>query len=68
MSAQTSVLDGPQDGTFKRLPDALPPSHSLTVRAADGTPLHTEVFGPPDGYPIVLKLVPFVWPISAVRL
>jgi pimeloyl-ACP methyl ester carboxylesterase len=54
MSAQTSVLDGPQDGTFKRLPDALPPSHSLTVRAADGTPLHTEVFGPPDGYPIVL--------------
>ncbi|KZS72435.1 chloroperoxidase [Mycobacterium kansasii] len=37
-----------------QLPDALPPSRSLTVRAADGTPLHTEVFGPPDGYPIVL--------------
>jgi pimeloyl-ACP methyl ester carboxylesterase len=36
------------------VPDALPPSHSLTVRAADGTPLHAEVFGPPDGYPIVL--------------
>ncbi|ETW21425.1 alpha/beta fold hydrolase [Mycobacterium gastri] len=36
------------------LPDALPPSRSLTVRAADGTPLHTQVFGPPDGYPIVL--------------
>jgi pimeloyl-ACP methyl ester carboxylesterase len=31
----------------------LPPSRTLTVRAADGTPLHTEVFGPPDGYPIV---------------
>ena len=27
---------------------------ALTVRAADGTALHTEVFGPPDGYPIVL--------------
>lgn len=26
----------------------------MTVRAADGTPLHAEVFGPPDGYPIVL--------------
>ena len=54
MSAQTSVLGGPRGGTFQRLPDALPPSRSLTVRAADGTALHTEVFGPPDGYPIVL--------------
>ncbi|MCV7095687.1 alpha/beta fold hydrolase [Mycobacterium kubicae] len=35
-------------------PEVLPPSRTLTVRAADGTPLHTEVFGPPDGYPIVL--------------
>jgi pimeloyl-ACP methyl ester carboxylesterase len=32
----------------------LPPSRTLTVRAADGTPLHAEVFGPPAGYPIVL--------------
>jgi pimeloyl-ACP methyl ester carboxylesterase len=40
--------------TIHRLPDALPPSRILTVRGADGTPLHTEVFGPPDGYPIVL--------------
>ena len=40
--------------TIHRLPDALPPSRTLTVRGADGTPLHTEVFGPPDGYPIVL--------------
>lgn len=24
------------------------------VRATDGTPLHAQVFGPPDGYPIVL--------------
>jgi pimeloyl-ACP methyl ester carboxylesterase len=37
-----------------RLPDALPPSRTLTVRAADGTPLHAEVFGPDAGYPIVL--------------
>ena len=40
--------------TPDRLPDALPPSRTLTVRSADGTSLHTEVFGPPDGYPIVL--------------
>jgi pimeloyl-ACP methyl ester carboxylesterase len=31
----------------------LPPSRTLTVRATDGTPLHAQVFGPPDGYPIV---------------
>jgi pimeloyl-ACP methyl ester carboxylesterase len=36
------------------VPDALPPSRTLAVRAADGTHLHTEVFGPPNGYPIVL--------------
>ena len=35
-------------------PPALPPSRTLTVRAVDGTELHAEVFGPPDGYPIVL--------------
>ena len=40
--------------TTERLPDELPPSRTLTVRAADGTPLHTQVFGPPEGYPIVL--------------
>ncbi|GFG72825.1 non-heme haloperoxidase Hpx [Mycobacterium botniense] len=27
----------------------------MAVRAADGTHLHTEVFGPDDGYPIVLS-------------
>src|SRR5271163_5304580 len=36
------------------LPVALPPSRTVPVRSADGTRLHTEVFGPPDGYPIVL--------------
>lgn len=32
----------------------LPPGRTVNVRAADGTRLHTEVFGPEDGYPIVL--------------
>lgn len=35
-------------------PDRLPPSKTVPVQAADGTRLHAEVFGPPDGYPIVL--------------
>ena len=34
--------------------DALPPSRAIGVRAGDGTRLHAEVFGPDDGYPIVL--------------
>lgn len=33
----------------------LPPSRPIMVRSADGTRLHTEVFGPEDGYPIVLS-------------
>ncbi|CPR13324.1 non-heme haloperoxidase Hpx [Mycobacterium bohemicum DSM 44277] len=37
-----------------RSAEVLPPGRTLTVRAADGTPLHAEVFGPADGYPIVL--------------
>src|SRR4249919_744299 len=32
----------------------LPPSRPVIVRSADGTRLHTEVFGPANGYPIVL--------------
>lgn len=35
-------------------PDELPPSRTVAVRSADGTRLHAEVFGPADGYPIVL--------------
>ena len=31
----------------------LPPGRTVHVRSADGTRLHTEVFGPEDGYPIV---------------
>ncbi|MCV7379256.1 alpha/beta hydrolase [Mycobacterium alsense] len=45
---------GLSNRTRERIPDELPPSRTLTVRAADGIPLHTEVFGPPEGYPIVL--------------
>jgi pimeloyl-ACP methyl ester carboxylesterase len=36
------------------LPVALPSSRTVSVRAPDGTRLHTQVFGPDDGYPIVL--------------
>ncbi len=36
------------------IPTALPPSRAVAVRAPDGTRLHTEVFGPEDGFPIVL--------------
>jgi pimeloyl-ACP methyl ester carboxylesterase len=35
-------------------PTRLPASRPVIVRGADGTRLHTEVFGPDDGYPIVL--------------
>ncbi len=34
--------------------DAMPPGRRVLVRSSDGTALHTEVFGPADGYPIVL--------------
>ena len=33
---------------------SLPPSKTMIVHSADGTRLHTEVFGPADAYPIVL--------------
>lgn len=32
----------------------LPPGRAVTVRAKDGVRLHAEIFGPEDGYPIVL--------------
>lgn len=34
--------------------DAMPNGRAVDVRSADGTMIHTEVFGPQDGYPIVL--------------
>lgn len=40
--------------TTQFVADSMPPGRTLTVRAADGTRLHAEVFGPQDGYPIVL--------------
>jgi pimeloyl-ACP methyl ester carboxylesterase len=40
--------------TRAALPVALPRSRTVEVLSADGTRLHTEVFGPKDGYPIVL--------------
>jgi pimeloyl-ACP methyl ester carboxylesterase len=33
---------------------AMPAGRTLEVRSSDGTRLHTEVFGPADGHPIVL--------------
>ena len=33
----------------------LPQARRLMVRSSDGTRLHTEIFGPDDGYPIVLS-------------
>ncbi|MCV7232905.1 alpha/beta fold hydrolase [Mycobacterium branderi] len=41
--------------SFAPIPVELPPSREVLVRAPDGTRLHTEVFGPEDGYPIVLS-------------
>lgn len=54
MSARKSTRGSVSSPVPSSLPDPLPPSRTLTVRAADGVPLHTQVFGPPDGYPIVL--------------
>lgn len=50
MSARRST----RGRTSAPFPAVLPPSRTFAVRAADGTRLHTEVFGPPDGYPVVL--------------
>lgn len=36
-------------------PEVMPRGRPVIVRASDGTRLHTEVFGPRDGYPIVLS-------------
>jgi pimeloyl-ACP methyl ester carboxylesterase len=34
--------------------EAMPPGRAVSVRSKDGIRLHAEVFGPEDGYPIVL--------------
>jgi pimeloyl-ACP methyl ester carboxylesterase len=43
----------PMTGANMTLP-VLPPGNTLQVRSFDGTRLHTRVFGPEDGHPIVL--------------
>ncbi|MGH3562512.1 MAG: alpha/beta fold hydrolase [Mycobacterium sp.] len=42
-------------GKAATFPAALPRGRTVQVRAADGIRLHTRVFGPPGGYPIVLS-------------
>ncbi|HEX2284748.1 MAG TPA: alpha/beta hydrolase [Mycobacterium sp.] len=42
------------DGRKFTAAEALPPGRVVPVHSCDGTRLHTEVFGPQDGYPIVL--------------
>jgi pimeloyl-ACP methyl ester carboxylesterase len=42
------------DGRKFAAAEALPPGRVVPVQSCDGTRLHTEVFGPDDGYPIVL--------------
>ena len=56
MTAQASPGSGRRRNarTLPADPMALPPARTIAVRAADGTKLHTQVFGPADGYPIVL--------------
>ena len=44
----------PQNGSQNKRGPLLPPSKTMVVHSADGTRLHTEVFGPTNGYPIVL--------------
>ena len=48
VKASKQRVRGQQDGP------SLPPGKTMIVHSADGTRLHTEVFGPANGYPIVL--------------
>lgn len=50
MGSERSGLRGPAE----KFPAALPLGRTVTVRGADGTRLHTQVFGRRDGYPVVL--------------
>lgn len=43
-----------RSGAATAFPAVLPPGRTVSVRATDGTLLHAQVFGPADGYPIVL--------------
>ena len=51
------MTGGREAGTSARrfaAADALPRGRAVSVRSKDGIRLHAEVFGPEDGYPIVL--------------
>ncbi|MGE2734654.1 alpha/beta fold hydrolase [Mycolicibacterium vaccae] len=50
---QRTRADRSRRGTFEPAA-ALPDGRIVEVRSRDGVRLHTEVFGPADGYPIVL--------------
>jgi len=54
MSAPTMERQRAKAGASPKKGPSLPPSKTLIVHSADGTRLHTEVFGPANGYPIVL--------------
>lgn len=54
MSAPTIDRQRVSSGQGPKNGPGLPPSKTLVVHSADGTRLHTEVFGPANGYPIVL--------------
>ena len=51
MAERTSIR--PRRRTFEPA-SSLPDGRIMEVRSRDGVRLHTEVFGPADGYPIVL--------------
>jgi hypothetical protein len=47
-------VDGAQTLVVVLALDDVPPGRAISVRSSDGVRLHAEVFGPDDGYPIVL--------------
>lgn len=54
MSAPTVDKRRVKTGQGAQKGPSLPPGKTMIVHSADGTRLHTEVFGPKNGYPIVL--------------
>ncbi len=52
--ARASKRSGSRSAEGRAEGPALPPGKTVVVHSADGTRLHTEVFGPANGYPIVL--------------
>ena len=54
MSAPAMEKQRVKTGQGPKRGPSLPPGKTMVVHSADGTRLHTEVFGPANGYPIVL--------------